>query len=223
MVDLQAIRDRLEAATEGPWSHVTDDDGRGRVEHAVWSGRAGKYAAEDIAAENADFIPKAPTDIAALLAEVERLQFDLETKTVVHRCCEEVQTLRAERDRARQNTYEIEQQIRDGEASDGYHTHNELYDYRMLYNAHAANGWHAASIPAVKSWRHSDGELCFGGGWFIVTAALPTGQVSNHYPAIYWGLFCIPEVEIAPEYDGHTSDEAAERLHAALTENKGGQ
>lgn len=32
-----------------------------------------------------------------------------------------------------------------------------------------------------KSYRHADGELCFGGGWFIVMANLPTGQVSNHY------------------------------------------
>lgn len=27
-----------------------------------------------------------------------------------------------------------------------------------------------------KSYRHSDGELCFGGEWFIVMAYLPTGQ-----------------------------------------------
>lgn len=60
---------------------------------------------------------------------------------------------------------ELRTLLESGEASDGVHTHNELYDYRMLYNAHAANGWHAAGIPVVKSWRHSDGELCFGGGW----------------------------------------------------------
>lgn len=36
-----------------------------------------------------------------------------------------------------------------GEASDGVHTHNELYDYRMLYNAHAANVWHAVGVPVL--------------------------------------------------------------------------
>ena len=103
-----------------------------------------------------------------------------------------------------------------GEASDGYHTHNELYEYRLLYNAHAAHGWHAAGIPVVKSWHHSDGEQCFGGGWFIVTATLPTGQVSNHYKAEHWDLFQVPAVDLPPEYDGHTPAVAAERLRASL-------
>lgn len=103
-----------------------------------------------------------------------------------------------------------------GSVSVDYHTLDELYEYRMLYNAHAARGWLAAGIPVVKSWRHSDGEECFGGGWFIVTAELPTGQVSNHYPQEAWQLFEVPEVERAPEWDGHTSWEAAQRLRAAL-------
>lgn len=103
-----------------------------------------------------------------------------------------------------------------GDASDGYHTHNELYRYRMLYNAHAARGWVDQGIPVVKSWRHADGELCFGGGWFIVTATLPTGQVSNHYEAKHWGLFDVPEVVHPPVWDGHTPEDAADRLEAAL-------
>ena len=102
-----------------------------------------------------------------------------------------------------------------GEASDGYHTHNELYEYRLLYNAHAAHGWHAAGIPVVKSWHHSDGGW-FVGGWFVVTATLPTGQVSNHYKAEHWDLFQVPAVDLPPEYDGHTPAVAAERLRASL-------
>lgn len=101
-----------------------------------------------------------------------------------------------------------------GSTSDGHHTFDELYEYRMLYNAHAAHGWLAAGIPVVKSWRHSDGEECFGGGWFIVTATLPSGQVSNHYKAEHWELFTVPEVDLPPEYDGHTPQVAAERLRA---------
>ena len=103
-----------------------------------------------------------------------------------------------------------------GEISDGYHTFNELYEYRMLYNAHAAKGWLEAGIPVVKSLRHSDGELCFGGGWFVVTATLPTGQVSNHYKEDNWDLFAVPEVDCAPVWDGHTPDDAKNRLRAAL-------
>ena len=105
-------------------------------------------------------------------------------------------------------------------ASDGYHTFAELYEYRMLYNAHAAQGWLSAGVPVVKSWHHSDGDECFGGGWFIVTAQLPTGQVSNHYPAKDWELFDVPWVDVAPEWDGHTPQDAADRMRRALKETR---
>lgn len=95
------------------------------------------------------------------------------------------------------------------ELRDQYHTMDELYYYRMLYNAAFAN---ATMWPAVKSKRHHDGELCFGGGWFIVVIMLPNGQISNHYKEEFWDLFQIPEVEIPPTYDGHTPAEAASRL-----------
>lgn len=100
-----------------------------------------------------------------------------------------------------------------GSISDGYHTFDELYQYRMLYNALAVS-----DVPrtTVKSWRHHDGEECFGGGWFIVVIDLPTGQVSNHYPARDWDLFAVPEVELAPVWDGHDPAEAARRIEAAL-------
>lgn len=105
------------------------------------------------------------------------------------------------------------------EPRDDYHKMSEIYEYRMLYNAHAANEWAKhGTYPVVKSWKHSDGELCFGGGWFVVVAELPTGQVSNHYRELYWELFKVPEVEFAPEYDGHTPEMAAYRLFDALRE-----
>ena len=108
----------------------------------------------------------------------------------------------------------------DRPSGDEYHTMEELYEYRMLYNAHAVRGWLAAGISVVKSHRHHDGEECFGGGWFIVTAQLPSGQVSNHYRNEFWNLFDCPEVEAAPEWDGHTPQIAAERLRAALNSDQ---
>ena len=111
----------------------------------------------------------------------------------------------------------------DGTTSDGYHTFDELYRYRMLYNAHAARGWHSRGITVVKSYRHSDGKECFGGGWFIVTALLPSGQVSNHYEAEHWDLFDIPSVVMAPEYDGHTPEMAAARLKLDLRPDRNGR
>jgi len=101
---------------------------------------------------------------------------------------------------------------------DAYHTMAELYEYRLLYNAHAAHGWLAAGIPVVKSWYHSDGEACFGGGWFVVVATLSTGQVSNHYEGDDWHLFQVPEVDLAPDWDGHTPIDAARRLREAIGE-----
>lgn len=105
-----------------------------------------------------------------------------------------------------------------GEVSDGYHTFNELYYYRMLYNAAFFN-----LLPkdwVHKSKRHHTGEECFGGGWFIVMANLPTGQVSNHYELKDWDLFKVSEKEFADEWDGHTPQEAAERLYKYLQQER---
>ena len=106
-----------------------------------------------------------------------------------------------------------------GEISDGYHTFNELYRYRMLYNAAFFNLLPKEIVH--KSKRHHDGEECFGGGWFIVMANLPNGQISNHYELKDWDLFQIPEKEVADEWDGHTPQEAADRLHEYLLEKQG--
>lgn len=53
-----------------------------------------------------------------------------------------------------------------GNVSDGYHTFDELYRYRMLYNAAFFNELaKKGDIKVCKSHRHYDGEECFGGGW----------------------------------------------------------
>lgn len=107
-----------------------------------------------------------------------------------------------------------------GELSDGYHTYNELYEFRKMYNAVLFNEW-AGQTPAKhdvhKSWRHNDGELCFGGDWFIVSAMLPTGLISNHYKAEDWGLFQVPEVDKAKyKFDGHTPLHVLKRLKSTI-------
>lgn len=116
--------------------------------------------------------------------------------------------------------------------SDGYHDFQELYNFRKVYNAALFNEWASdwkrnkelreegkmigkltAKHDVHKSWRHHDGELCFGGDWFIVVAVLPTGQISNHYHKDDWDLFKIPEVEKAKyEFDNHTSQDCLTRL-----------
>lgn len=106
-----------------------------------------------------------------------------------------------------------------GNVSDGYHTFNELYRYRMLYNAAFFNELAKGDVKVCKSHKHYDGEECFGGGWFIVMAELPTGQISNHYENRYWELFNIPELDTAWEWDEHTPNEAADRIESYLKSN----
>ena len=68
-----------------------------------------------------------------------------------------------------------------------------------------------------KSKRHYNGELCFGGDWFVVVAILPTGQISNHYEMKDWDLFDIPEYEKSKyEFDGHTSQDVLKRLEGII-------
>lgn len=116
------------------------------------------------------------------------------------------------------------------DTSDGYHTFKELYQFRKLYNAGFFNGlpkW----CDVHKSKKHSDGKDCFGGGWFIVVAYLPTDgalgmkQISNHYELKDWGLFQCEERGRADAWDGHTSQDVMTRpeqyLKDQVTESEG--
>lgn len=117
--------------------------------------------------------------------------------------------------------------FRENDISDGYHSFNELYEFRKLYNAALFNEWAyeefedqhgVVGYDVHKSLCHYDGELCFGGGWFIVVAVLPGGQISNHYKVEDWDLFQIPEYSKAKyPFDGHTAQDVADRLKAILT------
>ena len=62
-----------------------------------------------------------------------------------------------------------------------------------------------------KTKRHSDGEECFGGGWFLVGINTPEGPYTYHYELKNWDLFNCEELDRAPEWDGHT-DKDVERL-----------
>lgn len=101
-----------------------------------------------------------------------------------------------------------------GAVSDGYHTFDELYDFRKAYNVALFNVLAAEGKYEIhKSERHHDGELCFEGGWFIVSAMLPSGQISNHYKLEDWDLFKCEAVEKAKyPFDGHTGEDVIERL-----------
>lgn len=102
------------------------------------------------------------------------------------------------------------------DTSDGYHTFKELYEFRKVYNAALFNEWAKEGKYSVhKSLKHHDGELCFGGGWFIVVAILPSGQISNHYEIKDWGLFnCMETEKVLFEFDGHTPKDVLNRINS---------
>lgn len=96
-----------------------------------------------------------------------------------------------------------------GEMSDGYHTFNGLYYQRMVLFAALVK---QNKDSAWKSHRHEDGELCFGGGWFIVGIDTPKGSYTYHYEDKDWDLFDCEELPVGKHWDGHTEDDVTRLL-----------
>lgn len=103
-----------------------------------------------------------------------------------------------------------------GDTSDGYHTFNELYHHRAVLFSVVCN---EQPDIAWKSKRHHDGTMY--DGMFIVGINTPEGQATYHYYIDpYWELFRIKELEYAPEWDGHTPDEAIRRIGTLTPPNE---
>lgn len=103
----------------------------------------------------------------------------------------------------------LENQIKDGTLSDGYHTFNDLYYQRCILFATIVNQNKSISW---KSKKHEDGELCFGGNWFIVGIDTPQGSYTYHYENKYWNLFQCIELDKGKHWDGHTSEDVTRLL-----------
>ena len=96
-----------------------------------------------------------------------------------------------------------------GEISDGFHTFNELYHQRCILFATLVKVYRD---KAWKSWRHEDGSLCFGGGWFIVGIDTPEGSYTYHYEAKNRELFDCVELPEGKHWDGHTDKDVTRLL-----------
>lgn len=68
-IDIDAIKARLEAATPGPWEMAGGNEWVSPIGIEV-----GPCADEGVRQQDAEFIANAPSDIAALIEEVERLR-----------------------------------------------------------------------------------------------------------------------------------------------------
>lgn len=103
-----------------------------------------------------------------------------------------------------------------GEFSDGYHTFNELYHHRAILFAVICNQFKKL---AWKSKLHSDGTMY--DDMFIVGINTPQGPATYHYNINpYWDMFDVIELSNAPEWDGHTPDDAIERIYSLVEYNK---
>lgn len=101
----------------------------------------------------------------------------------------------------------VEVQMNTGDISDGYHTFNELYDHRAVLFSVICN---QNFDIAWKSKLHDDGTMY--DGMFIAGISTCNGDIRYHIENKYWDLFKVKELDRAPEYDGHTSDDVLERL-----------
>lgn len=78
--ELQAIKERADAATEGPWEY--DDKGDNCIN------APGFEVCTDIMWYDAEFIAAARQDVPKLLAEVERLKSKIETYESIAQECD---------------------------------------------------------------------------------------------------------------------------------------
>lgn len=95
------------------------------------------------------------------------------------------------------------------DVSDGFHTFRQLYYQRMMLFATIVK---QNKDKAWKSLRHEDGELCFGGGWFIVGIDTPKGSYTYHYENKYFDLFDCEILDYSKHWDGHTEKDVTRLL-----------
>lgn len=99
-----------------------------------------------------------------------------------------------------------------GMISDGYHSFDELYHHRaMLFLALCLTSF---KNIAWKSLLHNDPKKDpMYPGMFIVGISTPDGDATYHYNIDpYWAMFDVDELPRAPIFDGHTPNQAIDRI-----------
>ena len=110
--------------------------------------------------------------------------------------------------------YENDPNANMGNVSDGYHTFNDLYHHRAVLFSVICSQF---KNLAWKSKKHNDGTMF--DGMFIVGINTPKGQATYHYDIEpYWKMFDVLSLDYSPRWDGHTPEEAIERISSLITE-----
>ena len=101
-----------------------------------------------------------------------------------------------------------------GDTSDGWHSLDDLYRHRTILFASLCNYAQAADAEgrdvAFKSWKHSDGTMY--DGMFLAGIWTRMGWVTYHCETKFWDCFDVPELPVAPEWDGATPEDGIDRL-----------
>lgn len=101
-----------------------------------------------------------------------------------------------------------------GAISYGFHTFEQLYQHRSMLWVALLNLSYGKSFslhPCWKSRKHQDGSMFEG--YFVAGMGYEPGeQMAYHLKEEYWDKLNVPELEQAPEWDGHTGNDVLQRL-----------
>lgn len=194
MVELEAIRRRVDEATAGPWIGPLKRD-------EPWNDRAGITIARDLsglttqwaetkgsnASANATFIAHARTDVPALCDEVERLRALLANRDLAERGkWQDIST--APRERGRDNYYDLwivdRKYGRQYREADCYYAPHEGKDAW----ANRDGKW----ITGARYWDADEGDECFD----------PTRTDETSRVATHWQPLPAPPLPHSPKHRG---------------------
>ncbi len=105
--------------------------------------------------------------------------------------------------------------------TDGYHTFTELYNHRYalfyaltrIYDNYITP--FNTKVTCWKSKLHSDNTMfedSFIVGMTVRLFSEEIEYITYHLPLSWWDKFKLLELDKAPPYDGHSSDDVIERL-----------
>ena len=94
---------------------------------------------------------------------------------------------------------------------DGYHTFEELYRHRNLLFVHLCKVSCETKCEVWRSVKNADGTMWKG--WFVMGIHKEEGkQITYHLPIEFWEHTMFAETLDKGLWDGHTSDDALQRL-----------
>lgn len=102
-----------------------------------------------------------------------------------------------------------------GKVSDGYHSFDDLYEHRCLLYCLLSSFYYS-----WKSKLHADGTGF--DGWFVAGMEFENGDfkraITYHLPIRMWEIYSAVEMDRAPEWDGHTSQDVVNRIRETCEE-----